>query len=565
MILQPIVNIAEICARKGIQDVILSPGSRCAPLTIAFVRHPLIQVKTVSDERAAAFIALGISLQKKIPVGLVCTSGSAAYNYSPAVAEAFYQQVPLLIFTADRPPEWIDQLDGQTIRQRAIFGSHVKASLELPVAYEHADATWHIERLISEAINISSAYPYGPVHINIPLREPFYPTANEEIHFDKEVKVIDSVAPQYTIADNQLNQLKNEWCSFDKILLVAGQAQKDEELTAALGNCMHQQQTPCVADVISNVYELSNGVRFHDIFLGRNIDDPEALKPDLLVTFGNSVISKPLKQFLRKFRPKAHWHIQPAGEAADTFQSLTKVIHCQPAYFFNHLVEAKKQTATSYLDAWKKWDDTAEKWIMNWLPTAPFGEMKAIQQVLDQLPHGVNLHLANSMAVRYVNILALKATQVDVEVFANRGTSGIDGSNSTAVGSSFCSTRLNILITGDMAFFYDRNAFWHNYPMPNLRIVLLNNKGGGIFNLIDGPSDLPEAPAYFVTKQALNAFNTCKDHGLTYLYCNREVDLAQLLQEFFIDDGKSKVLEIETDQQINKEIFKMYKSKNIAI
>lgn len=153
--MQPIFNIAEICARKGMRDMVLSPGSRCAPLTLAFVRHPDINTKTISDERSAAFIAIGIAQQTLLTTGLVCTSGSAAYNYAPAIAEAFYQQIPLLILTADRPPEWIDQLDGQTIKQESIYGKHVKASYSLPVDYSHPDSKWFIERTLSEAINLS--------------------------------------------------------------------------------------------------------------------------------------------------------------------------------------------------------------------------------------------------------------------------------------------------------------------------------------------------------------------------------------------------------------------------
>ncbi|GAB3818211.1 hypothetical protein GCM10028895_15180 [Pontibacter rugosus] len=173
MIIQPVVNIAEICALKGVQNVVLSPGSRCAPLTIAFARHPKLNVRTVSDERAAAFIALGMALTTGKPTVLVCTSGTAALNYAPAVAEAYFQQVPLLILTADRPPEWIDQLDGQTIRQQKVYGQHIKQSYTFPVDFSHPDATWHSERLVSEALNETVSFPAGPVHINVPLREPF--------------------------------------------------------------------------------------------------------------------------------------------------------------------------------------------------------------------------------------------------------------------------------------------------------------------------------------------------------------------------------------------------------
>ncbi|HEX8545795.1 MAG TPA: 2-succinyl-5-enolpyruvyl-6-hydroxy-3-cyclohexene-1-carboxylic-acid synthase, partial [Cytophagaceae bacterium] len=229
--MQPIINIAEICAQKSVRSVILSPGSRCAPLTLAFVRHPDIITKTISDERSAAFIALGMALQTRQTVGLLCTSGTAGLNYSPAVAEAFCQQVPLIIFTADRPPEWIDQLDGQTIRQQNLFGRNVKASYQLPVDYNHPDAAWYIERILSEAINQAEEYPKGPVHINVPLREPLYP---ETIEFDEGVKIISTFPGKKTLSLDLQERLQTEVKSFKKILIVAGQNNPNPRLTEVI-------------------------------------------------------------------------------------------------------------------------------------------------------------------------------------------------------------------------------------------------------------------------------------------------------------------------------------------
>ena len=184
---QSILNIAEICSQKNISDIIISPGSRSAPLTLAFLRHPKLTCRTIVDERSAAFIALGLAQQTERPVGLVCTSGTAGLNYGPAVAEAYYQQIPLLVFTADRPPEWIDQNDGQTIHQGEMYGKHCCGYFELPVDDTHPDAKWHSERIISEAIN-KSLWPIpGPVHVNVPLREPLYPKSDFEYQNDPKI------------------------------------------------------------------------------------------------------------------------------------------------------------------------------------------------------------------------------------------------------------------------------------------------------------------------------------------------------------------------------------------
>lgn len=567
MILQPIVNIAEICARKKVRNTILSPGSRCAPLTLAFVRHPEIATKIISDERSAAFIALGMSQQDKHPVGLVCTSGSAAYNYAPAVAEAFFQHIPLIIFTADRPPEWIDQLDGQTIRQNEIYGKHVKASYQLPMASEHADVKWHIERIISEAINVSQTFPEGPVHINVPLREPFYPPADEDIIFDQQVKIIDRQEGLSSFTDDQWINLWGQWKTFNKKLVVGGQLQSNARLITALENFSNNQQIPVVADVISNLHGIKNALTHQDTFLaGSNETLKTALQPDLLITFGKSIISKHLKLFLRKFKPKAHWHIQAAGEVADTFQSLTKVIAIQPAEFFRgmnkHFEEESfiAQIRENYIRLWQVENQKIIRLHKHLFTKKSFGEFEAVQTIIGSLPAECNLHLANSMTVRYANFIGLTPEQNKVEVFANRGTSGIDGSNSTAVGVALANPTMNILITGDMAFFYDRNAFWHNYNLSNLRIIILNNHAGGIFRLIEGPASQPELEEYFETRQMLNAANTAKDYGMEYSYCDNFEKLNQHLKVFYQESNHAKILEINTDSKKNQEIYNYYKA-----
>jgi 2-succinyl-5-enolpyruvyl-6-hydroxy-3-cyclohexene-1-carboxylate synthase len=173
--LQPIYDIAAICARKGLTNAVLCPGSRNAPLVIAFTRHPEIKSRTFSDERSAGFVALGLAQQRKEAVMLVCTSGTAAYNFAPAVAEAYFSHIPLLVFTSDRPAEWITQMDGQAIHQAEIFGKHVKKSFQLPQEYEHRDNQWAINRMVNEAINLAVQEPKGPVHLNVPFRS-LYPT-----------------------------------------------------------------------------------------------------------------------------------------------------------------------------------------------------------------------------------------------------------------------------------------------------------------------------------------------------------------------------------------------------
>lgn len=575
MILSSIVHTVQVCAQLGVRHAILSPGSRCAPLSIAFARHPDVQVRTLSDERSAAFVGLGIARQRREPVVLVCTSGSAAYNYAPAIVEAYFQQVPLIVMTADRPPEWIDQLDGQTIRQREIYGRHIKSSYEMPVVHgqQTKEDMWYAGRQVAEAVNLSMAYPSGPVHINVPIREPFYPEADEQLDFEQEVKVIRQQANPHHLAKENAAPWLREWKSAGKKLIVCGQHVYDQELAVLVSKISQEQQIPVVADVISNMHPVAGAIKHADVLLAQK--DEEILKklqPDLLITFGLSVMSKNLKLFLRKYRPQEHWHIQPAGPAADTFQVLTQVIHSSPTSFFQQMsVEetpsAKQQT---FYQSWQQQESYNDSFVNELFDANHEGidqpsEFQAVLEVLTHLPDGSNLHVANSMAVRYVNLIGLKSQQQGVEVFANRGTSGIDGSNSTAVGSALASDKLTVLLTGDLAFFYDRNAFWHNYILPNLRIILLNNQGGGIFRMIDGPARQPELDEYFVTRQVLQAENTARDFGLAYqqisLQSQREVSqLREVLPEFMSRKGKHVwLLEIMTDADVNTRIFREYK------
>ena len=322
-------NLAELCVRKGIVNAILCPGSRSAPLTLAFARIKKIKCWTFSDERSAAFIAMGMAQTTHVPSVLVCTSGSATYNFAPAIAEAFFQRIPMIVFTADRPPEWIDQFDGQTIRQKALYGNHVKKYFELPVDYSHPDAAWHANRIVNEAINLSQTEPKGPVHVNAPFREPLYASVSK--NSKKEIRVIETIAGESTLTAENWNALRDEIKGFKKILIVAGQCEENAKLCQALNDFNTIYPWPITGDILSNLHSLQFFCRHSDTFLGQtSTSEKESLLPDLLITFGKSLISKNLKLLLRKYRPKAHWHLQTAGETADTFQSLTRIVPLSP-------------------------------------------------------------------------------------------------------------------------------------------------------------------------------------------------------------------------------------------
>lgn len=554
-------TIAEICFKKGITEAIVCPGSRSAPLTLAFTRHPKINTRIISDERPAAFIAMGIALAKKEPVVLICTSGSAPFNFSPAVTEAFFQHIPLLILTADRPPEWIAQQDNQTTFQQNIYGKHVKANFDIPVDTTHADSQWHLERIISEAINTCAQETPGPVHINIPLRDNLYPTSKDDFFpHNQSVKIIEEIKSTSSLDEKSWKKIINEWNANEKKIILIGQQSTQPELINLIEKL---EGIPILGDITSNIHLANSIIDKQELILIKEKNNQE-LKPDLLITFGGTILSKNIKTFLRKYKPNQHWHIQSAGSTADTFQSLTHVIQLQPTYFLEEIIKRSKKTNQIQQAFHQQWEEKNKK-INQSLDTffsssdQSFSELEAVKIILDSIPSDSILHLGNSMPVRYANLVN-KLAGKKIEIQSNRGTSGIDGCLSTAVGYTMSTTKLNVLLIGDMSFFYDRNGLWHNYMPPNLRIVVLNNHGGIIFRFIEGPSTLPELEEYFETHQPLNAKQTATDFNLDYIYCTQRDTLQKNISSFFQLNKKAKILEIETDKKTNENIYHQFKN-----
>ncbi|GAB3956176.1 2-succinyl-5-enolpyruvyl-6-hydroxy-3-cyclohexene-1-carboxylic-acid synthase [Spirosoma harenae] len=571
-VLQPIVNIAELLYQKGITDVVVSPGSRSAPLTLAVARHPHLRVRVLADERSAGFVALGIAQQRQQPVAVICTSGSAVYNLAPAVTEAFFQQVPLLLLTADRPHEWLYQQDGQTIDQVAIFGNQVKRSYDLPADYTHPDARWAIDRSVNEAISLTRLSPAGPVHINVPLREPFYPS-NDETMVPERVRVIETLAASPTLSPDTWHRLYAEWDRSERILIAVGQFPHHPALLAVLNRITEEWGVPVIGEISSNLPTNDRFITHTDTFLS-NISTEQAneLRPDLLVTLGNSFLTRNLKTFFRQHPAQRHWHIQPTVDRiTDSFQRLSTLIPAEPIAFLEKLfadIDYQRflqgddaDESTSYFDHWQNLDRQAARLVDLVLskPDQAITDWSAMQVVLESLPKNSQLHLANSMPVRYANLCGVSEEQA-IQVWSNRGVSGIDGCLSTAVGAAMATDQLVTVIMGDVAFFYDRNALWSNPVPPNLRIIVLNNDGGHIFRMIDGPSRQPELETYFETPHGYTARRTAEDATISYRVCTTLENLRSLLPDFFQSGNQAKLLEISTDKRMNQEQFASYKA-----
>ena len=527
---QHIYDLVGLCAQFGVEKAVVCPGSRCAPLLIGFGKHPNIETVSITDERSAGFIALGLAQQSDCPVVLVCTSGTAAQNFAPAVTEAFYQNVPLIVLTADRPPEWIDQWDGQTIHQKNMYEPHMKGSFN----YNENNVN-----VGEEALTLASDGAKGPVHLNIPIREPFYPNSLEQIEiatngteFAKEKK--------YEIEDSIWDEFETIMNSSDKVLVLGGQLEPNPELVELL----NKVNIPIVGDVISNLHGVDGVIKSSDLVFKTN---DESIVPDFIITVGLSIISKNLKLFLRKYKPKHHWHIG-LGNVGDPFQSLTKIIEVTPVHFFKEWIEKKisPNDQSDYQFILTEMQKKVDQELSDKLEKSEFNYFSAVQKVLKQLPKNTVLHVGNSMPVRITNFIGIDDSSVDV--WCNRGTSGIDGVLSTAVGHALAEpNRKHTLIVGDLSFFYDRNGLWLNHEFPtNLQIIILNDSGGGIFNMIPGPSNQVGLTNLFTTPHKRTAELTAKEFGLNY-------QSVTSLEE--IDGWKAGILEIFTDMNINKETF----------
>ena len=579
--LHPQVDLlVEICAQLGVRQWILAPGSRSAPLTVALSRHPQMTCRLVYDERSAAYVALGMAQHLRVPVGLVCTSGTAAVNFGPAVVEAYYQGIPLLVLTADRPPEWIDQQDNQAIHQENLFTPHVRASFRLPMDDGNPDTRWFVARIVAQAIDLAQRWEPGPVHINVPLREPLYAPLSMQPAGSLERGPIRSLAAQPQLDESAWQQLLAQWQQARRKLIVAGMHCADPCLQTALAELTRDPSVALFADVTANLHGLASAPAHADAAL--NTTDAATLarlRPDLVIHFGGQVTSKNIKNLLRRHMPQALWHVRPSLVVPDTYQALTAAVPMQPAAFLQQLA-ARLATApppsgtpparagdTGYQADWHTLDKGAADALHGVLNYAPFSELTAVEQVLAHIPAGSLLQIGNSMPIRYVNILGFHQGHHPTQVNANRGTSGIDGTVSTAVGAAIASGEIVTLIVGDLGFFYDRNGLWHRHLPGNLRIVVLNNHGGGIFDIIEGPNRLEreQQETYFLTPQPLTAKRTAEDHGLHYFHAATSAELQRHLSPFFALDNAPALLEIETEMAINTAVYAQFKAATAAL
>jgi 2-succinyl-5-enolpyruvyl-6-hydroxy-3-cyclohexene-1-carboxylate synthase len=549
---ESISRLALILKAKGIKNVVFSPGSRNAPLIISVANDPYFTCYNIPDERSAAFFALGIGLSTRRPVVICCTSGSAAINYGPAISEAYYQKIPLIALTADRPEEWIDQRAGQTIRQTDLYRNYIKFSTQLKQEVDNHDDLWYNDRLINQAIETATSDGDGPVHINVPLREPLYDQVESHT---KKPKIIAKSKTHASLSDSRIQELRDQFDRHDKVLVICGQHHPDQKWADAIARLSKVSSVVVLTELTSNVYG-DNIISCIDRTINNIEDlDVEGYKPSLLITCGYSLVSKKIRFLLRDMDILQHWHVDADDEFIDTYMSLTDIIPVRIDYFVEQIIQRTDSLKKPYKERWFHLDQYKKEKHREYLDSAPWSDLQVVDQVMNALPDHTHVHMANSTSVRYAQLFDVNET---FTFQCNRGVSGIDGCSSTGVGYAICNDELNVLITGDLAFFYDANAFWNAYVPANFRVLILNNHGGNIFRVIKGPATTDHLDTHFEAHHKTKAKGIALAHNLTYLSADDVNSLEQGLTQFLGASDQPIIFEVFTPRLENDKILKAY-------
>lgn len=541
-----VLQLVSLFKANGIRHIVISPGSRNAPIAQSFAVDKYFKCFSIVDERSAAYFAIGLIYKLQTPVALCCTSGSAILDYGPAISEAYYHELPLIIVSADRPQAWIGQMDGQTLPQPGIFSNIVKKSVNLPEVNDD-ESLWFCNRLINEAILSCRHHGDGPVHINVPISEPLFDFSVEEL---PESRVIKSLKSEEL---PEIDDFIDIWKKSRKRMIIAGQmGPGKEELNSILKSLAAKGKCIILNEYLSNI-ESDDFITNYDALIS-SIDRNESadFSPDLLITIGGHIVSNRIKKFIRKIQAVHHWHISQSGEVADTMQCLTCIIEASPDEFLKKIAMISSGEENS--DFVLKWKSKSMKTSSPSLDIK-FSDILATGLLMKYLPEKSVLFSANSSPVRNIQLFKLPS---HVNVFCNRGVNGIEGILSTTCGYATLHEGLVFVITGDLSFFYDLNALWGIDIPENVRIFLINNGGGGIFHLLRGLDNAESLNGFISAQHGKKAENFVKASGIEYLSADSTETLRSSMKDFIKANGHPKLLEVYTDKDINKKVNEEY-------
>lgn len=538
-----VAQLVGLLISHEVTRVVLCPGSRNAPIVHTICQNPAFQVMQVTDERSAGFCAIGWYQSAQAPVAVVCSSGSALLNLHSAVSEAFYRHIPLIVISADRPEKWIGQMDGQTLPQKSVFGSLVLKSVHISEV-EPAASLHFANRLINEALLACTWQGGGPVHINVPIGEPLFTCTEEALPAVRKIEQYAGLTPQ----------LREQVQHHPRIMLLMGQ--RENRPSAIYPR--HRFDWVMLADHLSNRHPDEYIPSIEVLLASVPPEQQQALQPTLVITLQGHILSKRLKQWLRRLQGVEHWHVSDDGCVADLFEYQTKAIACNCDVFMQQLSEVRAATNSSYRAAFEACLPRLHA------PRFQRGALAAIALLAAQLPlaGACRLHLSNSNSVRFAQFVTLPN---NVTVHSNRGVNGIDGSLSTAVACALTlPNELHLLLIGDLSFYYDINILFGRELPPNLRILLFNNAGGGIFYGLAGMPTQPPSEHFIMGTHPLHTASSLTPcMGMRYFTCDAgdPSTLACTLQQWMSPEVKeAALLEIITDAREDfNEIRNYYK------
>jgi 2-succinyl-5-enolpyruvyl-6-hydroxy-3-cyclohexene-1-carboxylate synthase len=541
-----------------IKHIVISPGNRHVPFSHSIEHDPFFTCYSIVDERSASFFALGLIQELKTPVAVCCTSGTAACNYSSGVAEALYQQLPLLVITADRNPYYLFQQEEQMVPQQGLFRDMCKKEVSLPIVRDEKDF-WYCARLVNEALLELEHREKGPVHINFPV-ENDYPDIQGIVRFQvNELPYVKKIN-RLTLEDDK--SIWESWAndfSTATILILYGQMPplSQDELESVEAFC-HVYNCVISVDLLSN---LSCSKSVNSFLLSRLLTGGQVkeLSPNILITMNANPVAELKHQYARNNAGFRHIHVSKEGKVSDPFKCLPDIIECSPSMFFKKFVENSQHTITGNHKYYEKWAVELSKIDKKgnvFATPIGYSSLFAVKHLVEKIPEKSLLHLANSNSVRMANFFPLDKS---ITVYCNRGTNGIDGSLSAFIGQASIANRLSFLIIGDLSFFYDMNALWNHYIGSNLRILVCNNAGGAIFYSYPGKKNIPSIDLHTATEHNASVKNWVKDRGFIYLSANDEESFETSLSDFLVgNSNKSMVLEVFTTKEADaQEIARM--------
>lgn len=561
----------EQLAKLGVKHVCVSPGSRSTPLTLAAAYNKKLTCVKIIDERSSAFFATGIARTTGAPVALICTSGTATAEYHPAIIEAYQQRIPLIVCTADRPPELINRGANQTINQKNLYGNHIRFFADAGLPDTSSRKLESIKKLAVRAFAISSSTDKGPVHINFPFEKPFEPeTYTDNIPVNLKLKYINKreLKKKSEAVPKGLKSLLKIIEKAKKGLIIVGPDQHNSKFPQLINAVADKTKFPIFADGASQLrfgkFSANNIIANYDALLRSEIF-LKNFTPDLILHFGRTITSKGLEQFLEKTSaPK--YLINEFGDWFDPTNSAKNALAINPIEFCQKLLDTKKiLPLTEGKKEWNKFITSAnlsaeivkEKTITNSLfPNEP----NTINLLLKNLPEKANVMLSNSLPVRDFDFFASNLSK-EITVFHNRGASGIDGILSTALGIASVSKDPTILITGDLAFYYDLTSLLtaKQYNIP-LIIILVNNNGGGIFQFLPVSKYKKVFEQFFTMPHSLSFKNFVKEFGGNYSLVKKQIEFEKQISKS-LSSKNFTVVEIKTDAVSSLQLRKKYWEK----